>query len=105
MVNCPVARRTRELAVRIALGAGPKQVLLMVLKGAFLIGIAGIIAGIPVAVASISLYRALLFNVSGPNPAMVGGAALALLGLGLAAGCLPARRALRIDPITALRND
>jgi ABC-type antimicrobial peptide transport system permease subunit len=100
-----VTQRTREIGVRMALGAEPKRVGWMVLKDvAQLTGI-GIIVGIPLAYALGKLIDSLLFGVQAFGIASVGIALLALTAVAAFAAYAPTRRATRIDPMVALRYE
>jgi putative ABC transport system permease protein len=100
-----VTQRRRELGVRIALGARSSDVLRETLgEGLKLSGI-GILLGLAGAFALISLFRSVLVGVTGINPLTLLGAAAALAAVALIACYLPARRATRIDPATALRQE
>jgi putative ABC transport system permease protein len=100
-----VTQRTHEIGIRVALGAGPGNVLRMILaQGAGLAGM-GLAAGIGVALILTRLMKSLLYGVSATDPlAYLGGVAL-LFGVALLACWLPARRATRVDPIVALRYE
>ncbi len=100
-----VAQRTREIGVRMALGATAKEVLIMVLGQGALIGAVGVAIGV---VGSLVLTRWLqsqLFGVSATDPATFVGVALLLLLVTLAACWIPGRRATRVDPMVALRYE
>jgi putative ABC transport system permease protein len=105
VIATSVAQRTREIGLRIAVGASACGVLAMVLKqGLKLIGV-GLAIGIPFAVVFGLALRSYLFDTAPADPLMLAGVALALAAAG-ALGCVgPALRATRIDPITALRAD
>jgi hypothetical protein len=100
-----VRQRTREIGVRVALGATPNDILLMVLGRALAIAGAGAFAGLLAAVASTQALRALLFGVSPTDLTTLGAVCLALLLVALTAAYLPARRAQRVDPMLALRAE
>jgi ABC-type antimicrobial peptide transport system permease subunit len=100
-----VARRTREIGLRIALGAGSGSVRTMVLRQ---VGGMMLIGGVAGLVASYGLGRAaqsLLFGLEGYDATVVGLVTVLLGVVGLAAGYLPASRASRVDPMNALRSD
>ena len=100
-----VTRRTRELGIRIALGAEPGLVLRSVVKGAFRLALPGLIAGTVLAVGVGFLLRSLLLGVSPLDPVALLGVALAVVGMVLAGAVVPACRAARIHPAEALRYD
>ncbi len=100
-----VAGRTREIGVRIALGAHPSAVLWLVLREALLLVGVGVIVGVPAAIAASRLLQSLLYGVSVLDPGALGASLLLLAGVALLSAWLPARRATRIDPMLALRYE
>jgi putative ABC transport system permease protein len=105
LVSYSVAQRTRELGVRMALGASQADVLRLVLREGVRLALFGISIGLVAALAFAQLMRALLFGVNPADPAILGGVALFLCVVALAACFIPAHRATRVDPIIALRYE
>ncbi len=99
------AQRTSEFGLRMALGAAPRTVSRMVLGEALLLVAAGAAAGLPMSLGVAWLMRNQLFGVSPADPVSVGIALLVLAGSATCAGWLPAARAARVGPLTALRSD
>ena len=98
-----VSIRTREIGIRIAIGAAARDVMWMVLKQGIAVTALGVAIGLPFAVLGSQLIRSLLYEVSPTDPVALG-ASIALLAVtGLAAGLWPARRASKLDPSQALR--
>jgi predicted permease len=100
-----VAQRVREFGVRQALGAGPADILRLVLSGSVGMALAGLVAGFGIAIPVTRLVRALLFRTSPSDPTTLASVAAVLLLATLAASYVPARRATRIDPAAALRQE
>ena len=100
-----VARRTKELGIRIALGAQRRRVIAMVLTGAVRIVVIGVAVGLPAAWAGSRWVQSMLFGVKPADPATIASATALLITAALAAAYLPARRAARVDPIVALRHE
>ncbi|HUR20986.1 MAG TPA: FtsX-like permease family protein, partial [Vicinamibacterales bacterium] len=99
-----VARRTREIGIRMALGADRKRVIRDVVRGAVGHTLLGLAVGVPAALLSTGAIAALLYSVRPRDPLVIGGAALILLLSAIAAAVVPARRAAAVDPTRALRN-
>ncbi len=100
-----VARRTREVGIRMAIGAQPGQVLRMVLAESTRPVLVGALAGLGLALALGRFLGTLLFEVRPADPGTILGVALLLGAVALLAGLAPARRATRVDPAVALRTD
>lgn len=100
-----VAQRTREMGIRIALGAGAGQVIALVMRGGVRLVLVGLGIGAGCSVGAGFLIASQLYNVSKADPIVFALVAVALLAATLAACWLPARKATRVDPITALRAD
>ena len=103
LVTFIVARRTREIAVRIALGARPKQVAWAVGRITTIASLSGATVGLAGGVAFVRVLRTFLFGVETNDLPTLAAAVLAFLVLTAAAGAWPTRRALRLDPTAALR--
>ncbi len=100
-----VTQRTRELGVRIALGAQRSQVIWLVMRQAVWMLVTGGVAGLMLAYLSSLVLRTFLYGVRPHDPWTMGAVTLLLLSSGLAAAYFPARRAARVDPIRALRTE
>jgi putative ABC transport system permease protein len=101
---CMVAHRTREIGIRIALGAPRAAVLTLVLRESALLVASGVVAGSAAALAATRLIRTALFGIGASDPPTYGAIALALASVALVSAWLPARRAARVDPAVALRH-
>jgi predicted permease len=100
-----IVRRTGEIGIRMALGAPRAGVIWMVLREVLLMAIVGLALGIQTARLTSDLVNSFLFGMKPNDPVALGVAAATLLAAALAAGFAPARRASRIDPMTALRHE
>jgi len=105
LMSYAVTRRTRELGIRVALGAQRENVLWIVLRDTLALAIVGLAIGIPCAIAACRLISSMLFGLSPNDLPTIIVVSLLLLLVALFAGYLPARRASTIDPIVALRTD
>ena len=100
-----VARRTKEIGLRMALGASRANVLRLVLRSAMLQLAIGLAIGIPLALAGGRLVSSLLYGVKSSDPWILAVAALVLAACAAAAAYFPARRAAKVDPMVALRYE
>jgi ABC-type antimicrobial peptide transport system permease subunit len=100
-----VARRTREIGVRMALGAQARNVLWLVLRETLFLVAIGIAIGLPVALAATRLIKGFLFSLSANDPLTIALAVSLMLAVAALAGYLPARRATKIDPMMVLRQE
>jgi putative ABC transport system permease protein len=100
-----VHQRVREVAIRMALGAEPRDVLWMILSRGLVLAATGLVFGLTGAFALTRLLGTLLYKVRPSDPATFVGVSLALLAVALAACWIPARRAMRVDPMIALRYE
>ena len=100
-----VAQRTREIGVRVALGAQSADVLRMLLRGTLVLVCAGLLIGGAGALAVTRVLERFLFEVKPSDPATFAAVALTLACAALAASYVPARRAMKVDPIVALRHE
>jgi predicted permease len=100
-----VARRRKELGIRLALGAQPAIVIWMVMREVLLLLAIGLAIGVPAAMALGQYVAAQLYGIKPHDPAIAGGTMALLIVVSSAAGLIPAQRASRIDPILALRHE
>jgi predicted permease len=105
LLSYEVSRRTREIGIRMALGAQPETVLRLVLRQGIALAIVGAIAGIGVALGVTRYLASMLYEVRASDPVTMIAAAVLLAMVALAACYIPARRATRVDPMVALRYE
>jgi len=105
LLGFSVARRTREIGVRMALGARRASVVWEVLRGALAVALGGVLIGGPLAIGAGYALQSLLYGVAPTSVLVLGAAATALIAVAIVASAAPAWRAARVDPVVALRSD
>ena len=105
VISYSVSRRTNEIGIRVALGASRNTILNMILRETLVLTFLGLAIGLPSALAASHLVGHMLFNVSANDPATLAAVAFSLAAVAALAGYIPARRAMRVDPMVALRHD
>lgn len=105
VMSYAVVRRTGEIGIRMALGARRFDVLRMVLRETLVLVAAGVVLGIPAALATTRYLASLLFGLTPTDPATIVVLSVAMLAVAFLAGYVPARRASRVDPLIALRYE
>jgi len=105
LLSYEVSRRTREIGIRMALGARPESVLKLVLRQGVVLAIIGAAVGIGVALGVTRYLASMLYNVHANDPVTMIAVAILLMLVALAACYVPARRAMRVDPMVALRYE
>jgi putative ABC transport system permease protein len=105
VIGYGVAQRTNEFGIRFALGAEPAAVVRMVMKEGLMLALVGLVIGLGISYAVTRLLQQLLFEVSATDPRILGIVAVFLTLVAALACFLPARRAMKVDPMTALRAE
>jgi predicted permease len=105
VMSYTTSQRTKELGIRVALGADPRAVVRLVLAGGITLAGVGVVIGAVVSLGLGGTLRALLYGVAPQDPATILLCVTALIGAAIVACYLPARRAARVDPVTALREE
>jgi putative ABC transport system permease protein len=105
LISFTVTQRVPEIGVRLALGASPRQVFAQVIGHGLKLAIIGVVLGLIAAAAATTLVRGLLFNTSATDPLVYSSLSVLLLAMAAVACYVPARRAMRVDPMTALRSE
>jgi predicted permease len=105
VISLAVAQRTQEIGVRIALGAQPRRILQLVLRQGASMALAGVAIGLAGGLGVAQLLKSLLYGVKPTDPVAFVSVAVLLTVVALLACYVPARRATRVDPVTALRNE
>ena len=105
VISYSVSCRTNEIGIRVALGASSGAILWAVLRETLVLTLAGLAVGVPCALAASRLLGHMLFGVSANDPATLAAVAFALAAVATLAGYVPARRAMRVDPLVALRYE
>jgi predicted permease len=100
-----VAQRTREIGIRMALGAERSNVIALVLREGLRLAAWGVAVGLAISAAAAQLLASLLYGISTLDPGTFGGIAALVLAVAAAASLIPARRATRVDPVVSLRCD
>ncbi|MBZ5499468.1 MAG: FtsX-like permease family protein [Acidobacteriia bacterium] len=104
IVSYTVSQRTREIGLRMALGAQRSDALLMVLRHGLRLSLLGAAIGLPLALGASYCLRTAFYQVSPADPIAIGGTALLLMAVARLASYIPARRATKVDPMVALRH-
>jgi putative ABC transport system permease protein len=105
VISYNVARRSREIGLRMALGAQPGAVLRMIVRGSLLLAGVGLAAGVLASLALSRVIAGLLYGVPAADPVTFAAVALIMAATATAAAWLPAHRAARLDPASALRAE
>jgi putative ABC transport system permease protein len=105
VVSYSVAQRTQEIGIRLALGAQPGDVLRMVVRASLRWTLAGVVIGLAAALVLGRFLDAIVFGVKTTDPTVLGAVSLALVTVAWLAAYLPARDAMRVDPVNALRSE
>jgi putative ABC transport system permease protein len=105
VMSYSVAERTREIGVRVALGAQRRDVLGLIVKRGMALALGGALIGLGGAIAVTRLMKGLLYEVSATDPLTLSAVAFVLVAAAALACCLPARRATKVDPMVALRTE
>ena len=100
-----VAERTREIGIRLALGASPRRLVALIVKQSLVLTAMGLAGGVIVSIALSPLIASQLFGITGADPATIAIVVTALLSVAMVAAAIPAARVLRVDPVTTLRCD
>ena len=105
LMSYSVARRTREIGIRMAVGAAPRQVLTAVMRETLSVVVAGVALGVAAAIASSRFVAGLVFGLTPTDPLSIAGSIVVLVLVAAVAGYLPARRAASVNPLVALRAE
>lgn len=105
LISYSVAQRTREIGIRVALGARPGQVVSAIVREGMTLAIIGVAIGLAGALAATRVVEAFLFGIEATDPLTFAAVAALLLAVAFVASYVPSRRALRVDPLVALRSE
>jgi ABC-type antimicrobial peptide transport system permease subunit len=105
VISYSTAQRTQEIGIRMALGANPRDVTRMVLRGAMTLAAIGVAVGAVLFLGVGRIVASLLYGIGPRDPLTIAGGVVLLAAVALVASYIPARRAARVDPLVALRTE